>query len=84
MVDLSMINVGTCIPFRTDGMGWDARGEFPRNRGGLVYVGIPEPRKCKNPGGDMESREGRASQVIHEKSFAFKMLNLETLATVCL
>ena len=28
-----------------NGMGWDARGEFPRNRGGLVYVGIPEPRK---------------------------------------
>ena len=31
---------------------------FPANRGGLVYIGIPEPRKCENPGGDMESREG--------------------------
>jgi len=57
---------------------------FPANRGGLVYIGIPEPRKCENPGGDMESWEGRASQVIHEKKIALKMLNLETLATVCL
>ena len=83
MVDLSMVNVGTCIPFRMVWVGMQGVN-FPANRGDLIYVGIPEPRKCENPGGDMESREGRASQVIHEKSFALKMLNLETLATVCL
>ena len=44
MVDLSMVNVGTCIPFRMVWVGVGMQGvNFLANRGGLVYVGIPEP-----------------------------------------